>query len=125
MVWTAVEYTAKKGDPKSVTDAIWTFAKHYRRIMVIGEEKGGQIDAVLLKHKPKIMYELGCFVGYSAVRFGALLRQWGGKFYSFEIDAQSVEVSRKIVEHAGLQDTVEVSVYKKRRGGSKRQQTQN
>jgi predicted O-methyltransferase YrrM len=121
MVWTAVEYTAKQGDPKSVTDAIWTFAKHYRRIMVIGEEKGGQIDAVLLKHKPKIMYELGCFVGYSAVRFGALLRQWGGKFYSFEIDAQSVEVSRKIVERAGLQDTVEVSVYKKWRGGSKQQ----
>jgi catechol O-methyltransferase len=108
MVLTAVQYTAEQGNPQSVLDAIDAFAEYYRRIMIIGQDKGGKIDAVLLKHKPKVMYELGCFVGYSAVRFGALLRQWGGKYYSFEIDAQSVEVSRKIVEIAGLQDTVEV-----------------
>jgi catechol O-methyltransferase len=109
MVLTAVQYSAEKGNPDSVIQAIHDFAYNYRRIMIVGEHKGAKIDKVLLEHKPKIMYELGCFVGYSAVRFGNLLKQWGGKFYSFEIDEQSVEVSRKIVEHAGLQDTVEVS----------------
>ncbi|KAH8555539.1 S-adenosyl-L-methionine-dependent methyltransferase [Umbelopsis sp. PMI_123] len=108
MVYTAVEHTATKGDAQSVIDTIDTFAREYRRIMIIGEDKGGKIDKVLKEHKPKVMYELGCFVGYSAVRFGSLIRQWGGKYYSFEVDAQSVEVSRKIVEHAGLSDTVEI-----------------
>ncbi|KAI8583711.1 hypothetical protein K450DRAFT_277271 [Umbelopsis ramanniana AG] len=108
MVATAVEYSATKGDAQSVIDTIDDFASHYHRIMIIGDDKGGKIDKVLKEHKPKIMYELGCFVGYSAVRFGAIIREWGGKFYSFEVDEQSVEVSRKIVEHAGLSDTVEI-----------------
>lgn len=110
MVATAVEYSATKGSPQSVIEAIDDFANHYHRIMIIGDDKGGQIDKVLKEHKPKIMYELGCFVGYSAVRFGALIREWGGKFYGFEVDAQSVEVSRKVVEHAGLSDSVEVRI---------------
>ncbi|KAG2179227.1 hypothetical protein INT43_002077, partial [Umbelopsis isabellina] len=108
MVLTAVQYCAEKGNPDSVIQTIYDFAFNYRRIMIVGDSKGAMIDKVLLEHKPKIMYELGCFVGYSAVRFGNLIKQWGGKFYSFEIDEQSVEVSRKIIEHAGLQDTVEV-----------------
>lgn len=109
MVLTAVQYCAEKGNADSVVQTIYDFAFNYRRIMIVGDSKGAKIDKVLLEHKPKIMYELGCFVGYSAVRFGNLLKQWGGKFYSFEIDEQSVDVSRKIIEHAGLQDTVEVS----------------
>lgn len=108
MVLAAVQYTATQGDAKSVLDAIDTFSTHYRRLMTIGQSKGGKMQVVLQKHKPKVMYELGCFVGYGAVKFGAQLREWGGKFYSFEIDEQSVEVSRKIVEFAGLQDTVEI-----------------
>jgi catechol O-methyltransferase len=110
MVATAVQYSATKGSPQSVIDTIDDFAHHYHRIMIIGDDKGGKIDKVLKEHKPKVMYELGCFVGYSAVRFGALIREWGGKYYSFEVDAQSVEVSRQIVEHAGLSDSVEVRI---------------
>lgn len=108
MVATAVQYSATKGSPQSVIEAIDDFANHFHRIMIIGNDKGGKIEKVLKEYKPKIMYELGCFVGYSAVRFGNLIREWGGKYYSFEVDAQSVEVSRQIVEHAGLSDSVEV-----------------
>lgn len=65
---------------------------------------------------PKVLVELGCYVGSSAVAWGALIKELNGgdmkgcKVYTCELDAGIAKVAQQIIELAGLNDIVEVIV---------------
>jgi catechol O-methyltransferase len=65
---------------------------------------------------PKIFLELGCYVGSSAVAWGALIKELnagdltGCKIYTCELEPSIAKIAQDIIELAGLNDTVEVVV---------------
>lgn len=100
-----------RGNPQKVLDSLDEYSNTGPRLMTIGPEKGAYIDKLLHSHKPSIVVELGAYVGYSAVKFGSLIRQYGAKKYiSIELNPVFAAVSKLIVELAGLQDFVEIII---------------
>lgn len=65
---------------------------------------------------PKVLLELGCYVGSSAVAWGAMIKELntgdltGCKIYTCELDAGIAEVAETINALAGLSDVVEVVI---------------
>lgn len=59
------------------------------------------------ERKPRTMVEFGSYIGYSTILFGGAVKKNGGKEYiSFERDAKFAQVAKSLVELAGLGDTV-------------------
>nr|QCG81600.1 O-methyltransferase [Marchantia emarginata] len=94
-------------NPQSVMKAIDQYAQR-SWLMNIGEEKGLILDQALTDRKPKVVLELGAYVGYSAVRISAQLDQPGAKVISLEMSAENSNITRQVVAHAGLSDKVQV-----------------
>lgn len=79
--------------------------------MNVGVNKGKIVVGLIERIKPKVMVELGAYIGYSAVLFGDAARRAGGKeYYSLERDAGFAAVALSLVELAGLRDFVRVVV---------------
>lgn len=62
---------ARKGDPKSVMNAIDKFGWTEQWMMNIGDTKGDILSAEIIKKSPKNVLEVGVYVGYSSVRIGS------------------------------------------------------
>lgn len=69
----------------------------------LGEEKGAILEQQLdlLPAPPRIAVELGCFLGYSALRTARHLAE-GGQMYCLEYNPMHAEVAKKVVEYGGL-----------------------
>jgi catechol O-methyltransferase len=79
--------------------------------MNIGAYKSGTVVDLIKSVRPKVMVELGGYVGYSAIAFGAALRDAGGKeFWSLERSPEFGAVIGSLVDLAGLRDVVKVEV---------------
>ena len=79
--------------------------------MNVGEHKGKVVTDLIGEIKPKVMVELGGYVGYSALLFGDAVRRAGGKQYlSLERDPLFAAVITSLVDLAGLRDVVQVVV---------------
>lgn len=70
------------------------------------------LDEIIKKYNPKLVIELGCFIGYSAVRIARLLED-DAKFYSIEIDPDFVKLAREVIDFAELGDKVSDAVLAK------------
>ncbi len=80
-------------------------------LMNVGIDKGKIVVALIEEVKPKVMIELGAYIGYSAVLFGDAARRAGGKkYYSLERDAGLAAVAMSLVDLAGLSNFVRVIV---------------
>jgi len=99
---------ATQGDPQSVADAIDEYALEQAVLINIGDEKGQLLDDIVERERPKLYLELGAYIGYSAVRTGALLQRHGGRLVSVEFNQQNAFIAQTIVNYAGLGDTVTV-----------------
>ncbi|KAF3351507.1 GPN-loop GTPase 2-like protein [Verticillium dahliae VDG2] len=100
-----------KGSPQEVLAAIDEFGRQRKYLMNIGSEKGAIVADLIASLKPKIMVELGGYVGYSAVLFGDALRSAGGeRFICIEKNPEFAAVARSMVELAGLSSIVEIHV---------------
>jgi len=102
----AVRRRAAEGDPESVLAVLDDFGRNESLLINVGDAKGLLLDEQVLRHQPTIAAELGAFCGYSAVRMGRLMRSWSGHLHSIELSAKSVEISRAVVDFAGLSDVV-------------------
>lgn len=96
-----------RGNPEAVLKLIDNYPEWF---MVIGPEKGQVIKARMAQVNPFIMIELGGYIGYPAILFGAELARVGGKYYSFEISQEYAEIAREIIDLAGLSNTVQIIV---------------
>ncbi|MBI2126506.1 MAG: class I SAM-dependent methyltransferase [Thaumarchaeota archaeon] len=74
---------------------------------VIGPKKGKILDDIVKGIKPKLVVEVGTFIGYSAIRMARLLPN-DGKIFSIEIDKKYAHSARKNIARAGLQDKIQV-----------------
>lgn len=96
-----------RGNPGEVLKLIEEFPAS---LMVVGPNKGKVIRDRMAKVQPQVMIELGCFVGYSAILFGQDVAKVGGKYYSFELTQERADVASKLIDLAGLSDTVDIIV---------------
>jgi catechol O-methyltransferase len=79
--------------------------------MNVGEDKGKIVTDIIKESKPQVMVELGGYVGYSTILFGAAVRDAGGKRYlSLERSPKFAKVIQSLVEFAGLGGFVVVMV---------------
>ena len=79
--------------------------------MNVGEDKGKIVSDLIAQVRPETMVELGGYIGYSCILFGAAVRRAGGKrYYSLERNPEFAAVIASLVDLAGLSDVVKVVV---------------
>eukprot|EP00438_Fugacium_kawagutii_P034326 Skav216681 [mRNA] locus=scaffold91:12250:22892:+ [translate_table: standard] len=104
-----VQSHVAKGDSKGVLAAVEEFCSSRRLwLKVAGGCKAQLLDQLLVATRPRRILEVGCYVGFSAVRFGCAVE--GGGVCSVEMDPTVARVARQVVEHAGLEKLVTVHV---------------
>lgn len=100
-----------RGNPQKVVEIIDEFGKTKKYLMNIGEFKAKTVVDLIKERKPRVMVELGGYVGYSAIAFGAALREVGGIcYYSLERNPEFGAVIASLVDLAGLRDIVKVEI---------------
>ncbi|HEY4672880.1 MAG TPA: class I SAM-dependent methyltransferase [Nitrososphaerales archaeon] len=78
-------------------------------IPVIGPKKGRILDGVVRRIKPKLVVEVGTFIGYSAIRMARLLTT-EGRILSIELSKEHAHLARTNINKAGLGDRIQVIV---------------
>lgn len=100
-----------RGNPQRVLEAIDEYGRTKKYLMNIGEYKSGIVTDLIKNVKPQVMVELGGYCGYSAIAFGAALRDAGGKhYYSLEYNPEFGAVISSLVDLAGLHEVVKVEI---------------
>ncbi|RDW76808.1 O-methyltransferase [Aspergillus mulundensis] len=100
-----------RGSPQRVLDAIDEYARTRKYLMNVGEAKGRIVCDLIAEVKPTTMVELGGYVGYSCILFGAAVRAAGGsRYFSLEMNPEFSAVIMALVSLAGLSDIVKVVV---------------
>lgn len=100
-----------RGNPQGVLEAIDEYGRTQKYLMNIGKYKSKTVIDLIKREKPKVMVELGGYVGYSAVAFAAALKEVGGeRYYSLEMNPEFGAVISMLVDLAGLHDVVTVVI---------------
>ncbi|KAE8423679.1 catechol o-methyltransferase-like protein [Aspergillus pseudocaelatus] len=100
-----------RGRPNSILSEIDKWSKNNKILMTIGQERGDIITKLITQTKPKVMAELGCYIGYSAIKFGSAVRDAGGDQYlSFEYSREWAGIAKQLIELAGLGDFVTIHI---------------
>src|ERR1700761_5280915 len=105
-----------QGMPDAIVSAITDFCQTDTGMMVYQPEKLKISKAILeqMDPKPKVLIELGTYVGNSAVAWGAILKEINGaqshdvKVYGMELEPSFAKIASDFVDLAGLSDCVEV-----------------
>jgi catechol O-methyltransferase len=104
-----------KGNPSKVLDAIDEYSTKRDFLISIGAHKSGVLSDLISKEKPKIIVELGGYLGYSAILFADAMRREqqsseGLHVWSLEMNSEFASIAREVIELAGLSDIVTVVV---------------
>lgn len=92
-----------------VIDAIDQFAWNDSFMMNVGDEKGLILDKALQKAKPHTVLELGCYVGYSALRMVRVAPPYT-KIFTIEWHENNAKVAREMFKLAEVADRITVVV---------------
>src|SRR5262245_13983263 len=106
------DYVLAKARPGDVDDAIRViddFGWHKSLLINVGDKKGPILDDAVRTARPKLVLELGAYIGYSALRMARCLPE-GGRVVSVEFNASNAELARRIIAHAGASDRVSIVV---------------
>ncbi|EMG47649.1 SPBC119.03 Probable catechol O-methyltransferase 1 [Candida maltosa Xu316] len=99
-----------KGDPAKV---LRLYDEYPDWFMNIGQYKGKVITEKIREKGPKVMIELGGYLGYSAILFGNELNEDNeAKYYSFELNPDFAKIATHLIKLAGLEKKVEIIVGK-------------
>ncbi len=98
---------AIKGNAADVVRVIDNFGYTSSLLINVGDKKGAILDGALSRANPKVILELGAYVGYSATRMAQQLPM-NGHLYSVEFSPKNAAIARSIIEHAGLSSRVTV-----------------
>jgi catechol O-methyltransferase len=99
---------ARRGDAADVLRAIDAFAYEQSFLINVGDKKGRILDAAVAKVRPKLILELGTYLGYSALRMA--IAAPGARIVSLEFNADNAALARRILDHAGVGERVTVVV---------------
>ncbi|KIX09643.1 uncharacterized protein Z518_00724 [Rhinocladiella mackenziei CBS 650.93] len=102
-----------RGDPDRILRHIQRAADAKGFLIALEPEKVEWLHRYLEPRQPKVIVELGTYIGVSTIGFASLLRKCHGdthgcKIYSCEYSPDFARIARGLVELAGLQDLVEV-----------------
>lgn len=99
-----------QNDLPSIHRAIESFTREQELwLKLAGDEKGAVLDEVIkMQDKPRLVVEVGLYVGYSSTRMASQMKAWGGKVISMEVDPFHAVIARNTIEWAGLSDYVEI-----------------
>lgn len=79
--------------------------------MTVGRDRSKKVLDEIRSTRPKVMGELGLYIGYSAILFANEVRNAGGsKYISFENNPEYASLAKWIVELAGLGEFVQIVV---------------
>lgn len=96
---------ATAGDPQSVLATVDAFCDTEHWMMNVGPVKGAFVDAAISQTRPKVIVELGTYVGYSTVRWASQLEE-GARLYSIDEEPAAIESAGLLLRRAGLSDRV-------------------
>jgi catechol O-methyltransferase len=102
------DYVVERARPGDVDDAIRLiddFGWNTSLLINVGDKKGPILDKAVRDARPKLVLELGAYVGYSALRMSRCLAP-GGRVCSVEFSAANAGLARRIVAHAGAADRI-------------------
>ncbi|OAA74238.1 catechol O-methyltransferase [Cordyceps fumosorosea ARSEF 2679] len=100
-----------RGCPQKILDAIDEFARQEKFLMNVGAYKGSIVTRLIHETRPKVMVELGSYVGYSAILFGDAARAAGGQeYHCLESNDEFASIVRAFLALAGLSSFVKVTV---------------
>lgn len=109
MTLQAVLCGAPRGDVDACMMVIEQFAESRSLwLKITAWEKAVVVHEVARLTRPRVVLEIGAYVGYSAMNLARAVRPHGGRVASIEVDPMHVCVVRNMVEYAGLTDTVDV-----------------
>ncbi|KAI4594804.1 hypothetical protein KJ359_007607 [Pestalotiopsis sp. 9143b] len=112
-IFTHPKLEEMRGQPQRVLDAIDEYGKGEKYLMNVGEYKSKTVIDIIRDVKPAVMVELGGYVGYSAIAFGAAAREASGGrgcYYSLEQNPEYGAIATLLVDLAGLGGFVKVIV---------------
>ncbi|THV50956.1 hypothetical protein BGAL_0129g00150 [Botrytis galanthina] len=100
-------------NPSDVLSTIDEFSLREDFLISVGPNKADILRDLVMREKPKMLLELGGYLGYSAVLFAdAMVKAHGGdaglKIYSLELDPAFAAIARQIAQIAGLDHIIEV-----------------
>ncbi|CAF1415245.1 unnamed protein product [Rotaria sordida] len=98
---------ARQGDIQNIIDTIDQYGWTKQWLMNIGDQKGKILDQAIQTRKPKIILELGTFLGYSSLRIISQLPD-NVLFITIEANSQSAEIVRSIFEFAGVTNRINI-----------------
>ena len=99
--------TAPKDDPDAIIAAVDQFCSDGNPMMNLGAEKGRIVDVAINNVRAQKILELGSFFGYSATRMANRIGA-NGSLITIEADPERHDVSRRMVEYAGLSNRVQL-----------------
>lgn len=100
---------ATAGDLDDVIRAIDEYAYEEKFLINVGDEKGAILDAALHRAQPRLILELGAYVGYSGLRMARAMPE-GARLVSVEFLEANAQITRDIWRHAGIDDRATVVV---------------
>ncbi|KAK5173862.1 uncharacterized protein LTR77_002543 [Saxophila tyrrhenica] len=108
-------FSSMQGNPSLILKAMDEYAYQQDFLINIGEGKGRILSDLIAKQKPKVLVELGGYVGYSAIHFaGQMLKAANNPsevhLWSLEFDANFAAIASELIALAGLKDIVTVVV---------------
>ncbi|KAJ5103474.1 O-methyltransferase [Penicillium argentinense] len=110
-IYSLLNFDELRNSPTNLLAAISMYSTECKRLIHIGPRKGAQIADKIAERKPYVMFELGGYVGYSAILFGDAVRRAGGQRYiSLEINPIHAAVAKLLIELAGLEDFISIII---------------
>jgi len=104
-----VRARATEHSPAAVVKAIDEFCYTTKWMMNVGDVKGRLLDEALERAQPKLVLELGCYVGYSALRMIQRIPS-DGRIVSVEISKRAAAIAREMFDVAGVGSRITVVV---------------
>ncbi|KAF2261177.1 S-adenosyl-L-methionine-dependent methyltransferase [Lojkania enalia] len=107
------DFTQMEGNPAKLLEAMDEFAVQQDFLINIGSDKGRILTDLLAEERPKVVVELGTYVGYSAIMLANQMRHFNKqgeavKLWSLEFDSELANIASEFINIAGLSDVVTV-----------------
>ncbi len=99
---------ARRGDAADVIRVIDKYGYTQSFMINVGDEKGLILDKAVARANPARVLELGTYCGYSALRMAVAAPS--ARIFSVEFNKANAEIARRILEHAGVSERVNVVV---------------
>ncbi|ODV79480.1 S-adenosyl-L-methionine-dependent methyltransferase [Suhomyces tanzawaensis NRRL Y-17324] len=103
---------AVRGHPAKVCELIEQFSAQHLLTITSPQRAAAvvvHLKAQYKKNPPKVMLELGGYIGYSAILFSHQLAPDSyAQYYSFESNKEHAKIARQLVDLAGLTNRIEI-----------------